>query len=63
MSVFTIRVPDDLDPAVRKAAESSGLSLNAYVVRTLRREAVREAAAELAAAGYVPDLDGEGDLL
>lgn len=54
MSVFTVRIPDDLDAEVRKAAADAGLSLNAYMVRTLREQTLREALAAV---------DGEGALL
>ncbi|MFD9564792.1 toxin-antitoxin system HicB family antitoxin [Streptomyces sp. NPDC059994] len=54
MSVVTVRIPDDLDADVRKAAADAGLSLNAYMVRTLREQTLREALATL---------DSEGALL
>ncbi|MFH8979695.1 toxin-antitoxin system HicB family antitoxin [Streptomyces varsoviensis] len=53
MSVFTVRIPDDLDADVRKAAADTGLSLNAYMVRTLRRQMAKEAAEAQAALGGV----------
>ncbi|AZQ71615.1 toxin-antitoxin system HicB family antitoxin [Streptomyces luteoverticillatus] len=53
MGVFTVRIPDDLDSDVRKAAADSGLSVNAYMVRTLRRQVVKEAAEAQAAIGGV----------
>ena len=54
MSVFTVRIPDDLDAEVRKAASDAGLSLNAYMVRILREQTLREALAAV---------DSEGALL
>jgi hypothetical protein len=64
MSSMTLRLPDDLDPAVRAAAADAGLSINAYIVRTLRREAVRDGARALKAAGFTAaHLCGEGDTL
>lgn len=64
MSAMTLRLPDELDPSVRAAAEAAGLSLNAYIVDVLRREAVRESARALKAAGFTPaHLAGEGDTL
>ena len=54
MSVFTVRIPDDLDAEVRKAAADAGLSLNAYMVRTLREQTLRDALAAM---------DSEGALL
>ncbi|MEV0265100.1 toxin-antitoxin system HicB family antitoxin [Streptomyces sp. NPDC050617] len=60
MSVFTVRIPDDLDADVRKAAADTGLSLNAYMVRTLRRQMVKEAAEAQAALGGVLLVDDGG---
>ncbi|MDT0450314.1 toxin-antitoxin system HicB family antitoxin [Streptomyces hesseae] len=67
MSVFTVRIPDELDADVRKAAADSGLSLNAYMIRTLRRQMVKEAAEAQAAVGGVllvdtGDADPAGDI-
>ncbi|MEC4014883.1 toxin-antitoxin system HicB family antitoxin [Streptomyces sp. H27-D2] len=67
MSVFTVRLSDDLDADVRKAAADSGLSLNAYMVRTLRHQMVKEAAEAQAAIGGVllvddGDADPAGDI-
>lgn len=46
MSVeFPVRLPNDLDAEVRKAAADAGLSLNAYIVRTLRQQSLRDALA------------------
>ncbi|MFI9718241.1 toxin-antitoxin system HicB family antitoxin [Streptomyces sp. NPDC052396] len=61
MSVFTLRIPDELDAEVRKAAADSGLSLNAYMIRTLRRQMVKEAAEAQAAIGGVLLVDTQDD--
>ncbi len=45
---MTLRIPDDLDPSIRAGAEAAGLSLNAYIVRAARRQAVLDAAQHLA---------------
>ncbi|MFJ8828072.1 toxin-antitoxin system HicB family antitoxin [Streptomyces sp. NPDC102467] len=63
MTVMTLRIPDDLDPSIRAGAEAAGLSLNAYIVRAARRQAVLDAAQQLAALGLGSDLAGEGDTL
>ncbi|MET9291075.1 toxin-antitoxin system HicB family antitoxin [Streptomyces sp. NPDC003077] len=64
MSVdMTLRIPDDVAPAIKAAAQSAGLSLNAYVVRAARRQATVDAAQQLAALGLGNDLAGEGDTL
>ena len=69
MSVFTVRIPDELDADVRKAAADSGLSLNAYMVRSLQRQMIKEAAAAQTAAGGVllvdtgEETDPAGDIL
>ncbi|MDT3397434.1 toxin-antitoxin system HicB family antitoxin [Streptomyces sp. B1866] len=63
MSVMTLRIPDELDPSIRAGAEAAGLSLNAYIVRAARRQAVLDAAQRLAALGLGDDLAGEGDAL
>ncbi|MBT2386881.1 toxin-antitoxin system HicB family antitoxin [Streptomyces sp. ISL-11] len=67
MSVFTVRIPDELDAEVRKAAADSGLSLNAYMVRTLHRQMIKEAAEAQTAMGGVllvdtGDADPAGDI-
>ncbi|MFC5718935.1 toxin-antitoxin system HicB family antitoxin [Streptomyces gamaensis] len=61
MSVVTVRIPDELDADVRRAAADSGLSLNAYLVRTLRRQMVRETAEAQAAMGGVLLVDTGDD--
>ncbi|WP_235032679.1 toxin-antitoxin system HicB family antitoxin [Actinacidiphila yanglinensis] len=63
MSVMTLRIPDDLDPSIRASAKAAGISLNAYIVRAARRQAVLDAAQKLAALGLGDDLAGEGDAL
>jgi hypothetical protein len=63
MSVMTLRIPDELDTSIRASAKAAGLSLNAYIVRAARRQAVLDAARELAALGLGDDLAGEGDAL
>ncbi|MER5890750.1 toxin-antitoxin system HicB family antitoxin [Streptomyces sp. NPDC001941] len=63
MAVMTLRIPDDLDPAIRAGAAAAGLSLNAYIVLAARRQAVLDAARQLAALGLGEDLAGEGDAL
>ncbi|GGX36717.1 toxin-antitoxin system HicB family antitoxin [Streptomyces chryseus] len=63
MTVMTLRIPDDLDPSIRAGAEAAGLSLNAYIVRAARRQAVLDSAQQLAALGLGDDLCGEGDSL
>ncbi|MGW7179702.1 toxin-antitoxin system HicB family antitoxin [Streptomyces sp. NPDC054855] len=66
MSVFTVRIPDDLDAEVRKAAAEAGLSLNAYMVRTLRDQTLREALAAVDSEGVllvdIGDDDPAGDI-
>ncbi|WP_236060984.1 toxin-antitoxin system HicB family antitoxin [Actinacidiphila acididurans] len=63
MSVMTLRIPDDLDPSIRAGAKAAGMSLNAYIVRAARRQAVLDAGQRLAALGLGDDLAGEGDTL
>ncbi|GGO54657.1 toxin-antitoxin system HicB family antitoxin [Streptomyces lasiicapitis] len=63
MTVMTLRIPDDLDPSIRAEAEAAGLSLNAYIVRAARRQAVLDGAQRLAALGLSDDLAGESDTL
>ncbi|MFF3343180.1 toxin-antitoxin system HicB family antitoxin [Streptomyces flavidovirens] len=63
MTTMTLRIPDDLDPSIRAGAEAAGLSLNAYIVRAARRQAVLDAAQRLAALGLGDDLCDEGDSL
>lgn len=63
MSVVTLRIPDELDPSIRAGAKAAGLSLNAYIVRAVRRQSVIDAAQQLAALGLGDDLCGEGDSL
>ncbi|WP_326655688.1 toxin-antitoxin system HicB family antitoxin [Streptomyces sp. NBC_01750] len=63
MAVMTLRIPDDLDPSIRAGANAAGLSLNAYIVRAARRQAVLDAAQQLAELGLGDDLCGEGDTL
>lgn len=60
---MTLRIPDELDTSIRASAKAAGLSLNAYIVRAARRQAVLDAARELAALGLGDDLAGEGDAL
>ncbi|SEG94920.1 HicB family protein [Actinacidiphila yanglinensis] len=60
---MTLRIPDDLDPSIRASAKAAGISLNAYIVRAARRQAVLDAAQKLAALGLGDDLAGEGDAL
>ncbi|WP_405536038.1 type II toxin-antitoxin system HicB family antitoxin [Streptomyces sp. NBC_00075] len=61
MSVFTVRIPDDLDAEVRKAAAEAGLSLNAYMVRTLREQTLREALAAVDSEGVLLVDTGDDD--
>ncbi|MGW6026958.1 toxin-antitoxin system HicB family antitoxin [Streptomyces sp. NPDC055099] len=61
MAVMTLRIPDDVEPAIRAAAEAAGLSLNAYIVRAARRQATLDAARQLSELGLGGDLAGEGD--
>lgn len=63
VTTMTLRVPAELAPALRASAEAAGMSLNAYVVRAARRQAVLDAAQRLAALGVGEDLAGEGDSL
>ncbi|MFH8797592.1 YlcI/YnfO family protein [Streptomyces sp. NPDC017941] len=63
VTTMTLRVPDELAPAIRAAAAGAGLSVNAYVVRAARRAATLDAAHELARLGLGEDLAGEGDSL
>lgn len=63
MSAMTLRIPDDVDPSIRAAAQSAGMSLNSYIVRAAQRQAVLDSAAQLAALGLGDDLCGEGDTL
>src|SRR5690606_6649935 len=63
VTTMTLRVPDDLAPAIRAAAGEAGLSVNAYVVRAARRAATLDAAKQLAALGLGDSLAGEGDTL
>ncbi|MFI6875586.1 YlcI/YnfO family protein [Streptomyces sp. NPDC050400] len=63
VTAMTLRVPDELAPAIRQAAEAAGLSVNAYVVRAARRAATLDAAQQLADLGLGQDLAGEGDAL
>lgn len=60
---MTLRVPDELAPAIKHAAKAAGLSVNAYVVRAARHAATRDAAHQLATLGLGQDLAGEGDTL
>ncbi|WP_338895947.1 toxin-antitoxin system HicB family antitoxin [Streptomyces sp. TG1A-60] len=63
MSVMTLRIPDELDSSIRASAKAAGLSLNAYIVRAVRRQSVHDAAQQLAALGLGGELCGEGDIL
>lgn len=63
MTEMTLRIPDELTPSIRSAAGAAGLSMNAYVVRAARRQAVLDGAQQLAALGLGSDLAGEGDIL
>ncbi|MFE6157025.1 YlcI/YnfO family protein [Streptomyces sp. NPDC057889] len=63
ITTMTLRVPDELAPAIRQAAEAAGLSVNAYIVRAARRAATLDAGHQLAALGLGQDLVGEGDTL
>ncbi|MFJ2745404.1 DUF1778 domain-containing protein [Streptomyces sp. NPDC087440] len=63
ITTMTLRVPDDLAPAIKQAARAAGLSVNAYVVRAARRAATLDAAQQLADLGLGQDLAGEGDTL
>jgi predicted HicB family RNase H-like nuclease len=63
MSVMTLRIPDELDPSIRASAQAAGMSLNAYIVRAARRQAVLDAGRALASLGLGNDLAGEGDAL
>ena len=63
VTTMTLRIPDDLAPAIKAAAFEAGLSVNAYVVRAARRAATLDAGRQLAALGLGGDLAGEGDTL
>ncbi|MFJ9729311.1 toxin-antitoxin system HicB family antitoxin [Streptomyces sp. NPDC101209] len=63
VTTMTLRIPDDLAPAIKAAAIEAGLSVNAYVVRAARRAATLDAGRQLAALGLGNDLAGEGDTL
>lgn len=56
-----MRIPDDLDAEVRKAAAEAGLSLNAYMVRTLRDQTLREALAAVDSKGVLLVDTGDDD--
>ncbi|MFE6887973.1 toxin-antitoxin system HicB family antitoxin [Streptomyces sp. NPDC057694] len=60
---MTLRVPDDIAPAIKLAAKTAGLSVNAYIVRAACRAATLDAGHQLAALGLGQDLAGEGDSL
>lgn len=60
---MTLRVPDDVAPAIKQAAKEAGLSVNAYVVRAASRAATLDAARQLARLGLGQVLAGEGDSL
>ncbi|MFB8000318.1 DUF1778 domain-containing protein [Streptomyces sp. NPDC056002] len=61
ITTMTLRVPDELAPAIRQAASAAGLSVNAYIVRAARRAATLDAGHQLAVLGLGQDLAGEGD--
>ncbi|UDM05473.1 DUF1778 domain-containing protein [Streptomyces longhuiensis] len=63
ITTMTLRVPDELAPVIRQAAQADGLSVNAYIVRAARRAALLDAGHQLAALGLGQDLAGEGDTL
>jgi uncharacterized protein (DUF1778 family) len=63
MTAMTLRIPEELAVSIREGAEAAGLSLNAYIVRAARRQAVLDSAERLAALGLGDDLCGEGDAL
>ncbi|MFZ3562711.1 DUF1778 domain-containing protein [Streptomyces sp. BH097] len=63
ITAMTLRVPDDLAPSIKQAADAAGMSVNAYVVRAARRAATLDAARQLAELGVGQDLAGEGDSL
>ncbi|MFJ4152680.1 toxin-antitoxin system HicB family antitoxin [Streptomyces galbus] len=63
VTTMTLRIPDDLAPAIKAAASEAGLSVNAYVVRAARRAATLDAGRQLASLGLGGDLAGEGDTL
>jgi len=60
---MTLRVPDEIAPSIRQAAQAANLSVNAYIVRAARRAATIDAAHQLASLGLGQDLAGEGDTL
>ncbi|MET7666335.1 DUF1778 domain-containing protein [Streptomyces sp. NPDC005463] len=60
---MTLRVPDEIAPAIKQAANQAGLSVNAYIVRVARRAATLDAGHQLASLGLGQDLAGEGDAL
>lgn len=62
MSVVTVRIPDTMDAALRDAAADAP-SLNAYIVRAVRRQMTLDAARKLAALDQPLDLEDEGDAL
>ncbi|MFE1799119.1 toxin-antitoxin system HicB family antitoxin [Streptomyces sp. NPDC059517] len=63
MSVMMLRIPDELGPSIKAAANAASLSLNAYIVRAVRRQSVLDAAQQLAALGLGDTLCGDGDIL
>lgn len=60
---MTLRIPDEIDPAIRASAAAAGISMNAYIVRAAQRAAVLDSAHQLAALGLGDQLGGEGDAL
>ncbi|MBG0854218.1 toxin-antitoxin system HicB family antitoxin [Streptomyces spinoverrucosus] len=56
---MTVSLSDETASYVRAHAPEGNVS--AYIDRLIRRQITLDAAQQLAAAGYRPDLDGEGD--
>ena len=56
---ITVSLSDTSAGYIRAHAPEGNVS--AYIDRLIRRQITLDAAKQLAAAGYRPDLDGEGD--
>jgi hypothetical protein len=56
---ITVSLSDETAGYVRAYAPEGNVS--AFIDRLIRRQITLDAARQLAAAGYSPDLDGEGD--
>jgi uncharacterized protein (DUF1778 family) len=63
MTAMTLRIPDEDEVSIKAGAKAAGVSLNTYIVRAARRQAVLDSAEQLAALGLGNALCGEGDTL